>query len=246
MKLPSDYLHVLIYYIKNDKFLLKEIYERLPDCHKKSNGFFSSSKNFIYRGAALNMNWDKEIKEHYDFVFNKVKEKIIEEKIDKKEIKEIIGDSIYNLRKKFTSFLDSSTKNKYLNKIKPIIYGNTLINKVFNALFNFINNNNLSYKNKVIFLLSDGKITDGNPKDNVIEQLKKTNSYLISCCLSSEKQNCPKKLYGENEKNNNLTKGEKILFEMSSIISSTNPFFDYLEEKVGKFQKMENVNYFLE
>ena len=50
MKLPSDYLHVLIYYIQNDKFLLKEIYERLPDCHKKSNGFFSSSKNFIYRG----------------------------------------------------------------------------------------------------------------------------------------------------------------------------------------------------
>ena len=40
----------LIYYIQNDKFLLKEIYERLPDYHKKSNGFFSSSKNFIYRG----------------------------------------------------------------------------------------------------------------------------------------------------------------------------------------------------
>ncbi len=131
------------------------------------------------------MNWDKEIKEHYDFVFNKVKGKIIEEKIDKKEIKEIIGDSIYNLRKKLSSFLDSSSKNKYLNKIELIIYGYTPMNKVFNDLFKFININNLSYKNKVIFLLSDGKITDGNPKDNVIEQLKKTNSYLISCFLSS-------------------------------------------------------------
>ncbi len=107
------------------------------------------------------------------------------------------------------------------------------MNKVFIDLFDFINKNNLSYKNKVIFLLSDGKITDGNPKDNVIEQLKKTNSYLISCFLSSEEQDCPKKLYGENEIPNNLTKGEKILFEMSSIISTENPFFHYLEEEKG-------------
>ncbi len=32
---------------------------------------------------------------------------------------------------------------------------------------------------------------------------------------------------------NYLTEGEKILFEMSSIISTTNPFFHYLEEEKG-------------
>ncbi len=66
------------------------------------------------------------------------------------------------------------------------------MNKVFIHLFDFINKNNLPYKNKVIFLLSDGESTDGNPTNNVINQLKKTNSYLISCFLSSEEQNYPK------------------------------------------------------
>jgi hypothetical protein len=47
------------------------------------------------------------------------------------------------------------------------------MNKVFIHLFDFINKNNLPYKNKVIFLLSDGESTDWNPTNNVINQLKK-------------------------------------------------------------------------
>jgi len=34
--LPSeDYLHVLVYYLKKDRDLLQEVYQKLPDCHKK-------------------------------------------------------------------------------------------------------------------------------------------------------------------------------------------------------------------
>ena len=251
-QLPSeDYLHVLVYYLKKDRFLLKEVYQRLPDCHKTIKLEFTQSsflnffyvpyqiitipgkysKNVTYRTAAKRMNCEKEVKEHYDFVVEKVKKKIIDEKIE--EIKKIKGDSIYNLRKKFSSFFDSSSKKNFLKGIETIIYGDTPMNEVFIDLFDFINKNNLPYKNKVIFLLSDGVSSDGNPTNNVINQLKKTNSYLISCFLSSEEQNYPKKLYGENEVPNNLTKGEKILFEMSSIISTTNPFFHFLEEEKG-------------
>ena len=90
------------------------------------------------------MNFDKEIKEHYDFVVNKVKRKIIEEKIDKKEIKEIKRDSIYNLRKKLSTFLNSSSKNLFMNGIETIIYD---ILQWMNYLFLYlIFNNNLSYK----------------------------------------------------------------------------------------------------
>ena len=260
--LPSeDYLHVLVYYLKRDRDLLEEVYQRLPECHKKieigfrflitnteldyifvplqfigkvAEGLGKYSKNSSYRIGAHFVDCKKEIKEHYDFVVNKVKEIIIEEKIDKKAIKEITGDSIYNLRKKLSSFFNSSSKKKnFLKGIETIIYGDTPMNEVFIDLFDFINKNNLSYKNKVIFLLSDGVSSDGNPTNNVINQLKITNSYLISCFLSSEEQDCPKKLYGENEIPNNLTKGEKILFEMSSIISTVNPFFHYLEEEKG-------------
>ena len=132
-QLPSeDYLHVLVYYLKKDRFLLKEVYQRLPDCHKTIKLEFTQSsflnffyvptqlvvisiintgkysKNVTYRTAAKRMNCEKEVKEHYDFVVEKVKKKIIDEKIE--EIKKIKGDSIYNLRKKFSSFFDSSSK----------------------------------------------------------------------------------------------------------------------------------------
>ncbi len=163
------------------------------------------------------MNFDKEVKEHYDFVVNKVKRKIIEEKIDKKEIKEIKGDSIYNLKKKLSSFLNSSSKNEFINEIEKIIYGYILMNEIFISLFDFINNNNLSYKNKVIFFLSDRISTDGNHKNNVISQLKNINTYLLSFSFI-RKAKLSKKM------TNNLTKGEQILFEMISIISTINPF----------------------
>ena len=132
-QLPSeDYLHVLVYYLKKDRVLLKEVYQRLPDCHKAIKLKFTQSsfvnffyvhfqiinmhKNAAYRTVAQFMNWEKEVKEHYDFIVEKVKEKIIEEKKEKiieekiEEIKKIKGDSIYNLRKKFSSFFDSSSK----------------------------------------------------------------------------------------------------------------------------------------
>ena len=68
------------------------------------------------------MNCEKEVKEHYDFVVEKVKKKIIQKKIEEKikekieEIKKIKGDSIYNLRKKFSSFFDSSSKKKFFKR----------------------------------------------------------------------------------------------------------------------------------
>ena len=37
------------------------------------------------------------------------------------------------------------------------------MNKVFTDTFDYINNTNISYKNKIIFILSDGESTDGNP-----------------------------------------------------------------------------------
>ncbi len=96
-QLPSeDYLHVLLYYLKKDRVLLKEVYQRLPYCHKKIEYLESAQyplldffyvptqlvksiinrgkyiKNVTYRTAAKRMNWEKEVKEHYDFVLEKV------------------------------------------------------------------------------------------------------------------------------------------------------------------------------
>ena len=46
-QLPSeDYLHVLVYYLKENRVLLKEVYQRLPDCHKKIE--YLESTNILY------------------------------------------------------------------------------------------------------------------------------------------------------------------------------------------------------
>ena len=44
---------------------------------------------------------------------------------------------------------------------------------------------------------------------------------------------------------NDLTKGEQILFEMSSIISTINPFFHFLEEKGWDIPKEGKCKLFL-
>ena len=111
------------------------------------------------------------------------------------------------------------------------IYGYTPMREIFSNVFTYINNNKNEYEENIIFLLSDGVSTDGNPEEMVKNELKKTNAILITCFLASEQNECPKILYDENSIPRNLSQGEKILFNMSSTISTLNPFINLLERR---------------
>ena len=162
----------------------------------------------------------------------KIKKKIIIENMDNITIdkfKNIKGDTIYNIRKNYNQIFDK--KEYYLDQIKNFIYGYTPMKSIFNDVFEYINNNINKYEENIIFLLSDGESTDGNPEELVKYKLKETNSILITCFLSSEENHCPKILYDENTIPMYLTRGERILYDMSSTISISYHIFNLLEEK---------------
>ena len=260
-KINKRYMNIIAYYLDKDKDLLSEVYDRLPDCHKsiKIEGFnLESIKNTVfypiidrYRAFTREIgshfvNAEKEVKEHVDFVMAKIINKIIEENIDINTIdkfKKIEGETIYSIRKKYSQIFDK--KDYYLKLINDYIYGYTPMTHIFNDVFEYINNNKNNNDENIIFLLSDGESTDGNPEFLVRQKLIETNSILITCFLSSEETHCPKILYDENSRPMNLSWGECILYNMSSSISTSNQIFNLFEEKGWKVPKTGKCKLFV-
>ena len=73
------------------------------------------------------------------------------------------------------------------------------------------------YKNKILLLITNGKITDGNIR-KITEKIKmETNTYIIVFCLSSHNLNTPKELFIN--PSSNLYDYERDLFEASSSLN---------------------------
>ena len=255
-KIDKKYMNIIAYYLDKDSILLQEVYDRLPDCHKsiKIEGptdYIFYYLKYGYRGAVRGIgsgfvDAEKEVKKHVDFVMEKIKHKIIIDNIDTitiNKFKQITGDTIYNIRKNYNQILDQ--KEYYLKQIDDFIYGYTPMKHIFNDAFEYINNNTIQYEENIIFLLSDGESTDGNPEELVKYKLIETNSILITCFLSSEESQCPKILYDEKTIPMNLTRGERILYNMSSTISTSNQIFNLLEEKGWKVPKSGKCKLFV-
>ena len=254
-RIEEKYLNIIAYYLDKDRALLNEVYDRLPNCHKRietTNIFKFIAYPLIYGYDASLRNIgssfidpEVEVRKHVDFLMERIKGKItdeiIENNISNINLKKITGDTLYNIRKNYSHIFEN--RAHYLKEINHFIYGLTPMKRTFQDVFNYITEVRNEYEENIIFLLSDGESTDGNPEIIVKNGLGNTNSILITCYLSSFENECPKILYGENTEPKNLVKGEQILFNMSSSISSSNSIFTFLEEKDGKFLTQENVSF---
>ena len=79
------------------------------------------------------------------------------------------------------------------------------------------------YKNKILLLITNGKITDGNIR-KITEKIKmETNTYIIVFCLSSHNLNRSKELFIN--PSSNLYDYERDLFEESSSLNSNIELF---------------------
>ena len=256
-QIEKKYLNIIAYYLNRDRYLLNEVYDRLPNCHKKiviTNPFEFFFYPFIYSNNAIcrdigssYINSEQEVREHVRFVMERIKDKIInefeEKNIPNENIRKITGDTLYNIRKNYSHIFENS--KHYLKEIDRYIYGGTPMKRTFQDTFSYITNFRNEYEENIIFLLSDGESTDGNPEEIVKNELTKTNSILITCYLSSFENECPKILYDENTEPKNLVQGEKILYEMSSSVSSANSIFTFLEEKGWKVPHSGRCKLFL-
>ena len=80
-------------------------------------------------------------------------------------------------------------------------------------------------KNQILFVISDGESTDGNPVDEA-RKMALEGVQIISCCVSSSNVLAAKTLY--NKVSKKMTRGARTMFDISTQVSKNEPAYNYL------------------
>ena len=122
---------------------------------------------------------------------------------------------------------DDSTQDQIqqlIDAIEPYIYGGTpMCEAMQNALSIFKQAD--QDVSKVLFILSDGESTDGNPLP-IAEQLWALGVQIVTCYLTADDIENPKCLLYA--KGSSWSEGQSVLFEMSSTMYNTHTPVSYL------------------
>lgn len=212
---------------KND---LMEIIADLPDACKKDSysqkydtytyKCFSYISDFLQGGC--------HIKEENRYLSEQGRAKIIIKKAKNFifNFDEIFAYSLEEIINIFKTYSKSEKVNKnkenlqkFLNLIEPFIYGRTPMCSSLEQAFKIFKINN-DASSKILFILSDGDATDGDPI-KVASQIKKNFDVKIICCyISTKKIFNSRKIY--DKKMENWEQEQINMFEMSSEIDNAN------------------------
>ena len=114
--------------------------------------------------------------------------------------------------------------DEILDPIKPYIYGLTPMQKAMtDALDQFRNSRAAS---KVLFILTDGDSTDGDPR-MASEEMKKMDATVVTCYLTGQHIDDQRRLY-DVFYSDSIDDGRKVLFDMSSTVHNNDPPVSYL------------------
>ena len=148
-----------------------------------------------------------------------------------------ISDSIKILK----ANLPMRNNSNIIDSFKDYIYDNTPLKKALSKSIEIINKDS-EETIKLIFILSDGESTDGNPND-LKYLLNKKNVYIISCYFSSNKVKQPKQLYFHRPIGTN---GLAQLYDLATEINPYSPIFDMLEERGWKVDYTKKSKLFVQ
>ena len=113
---------------------------------------------------------------------------------------------------------------EFIEVIKPFIFGYTPMCKALsNAMFIF-RENNFKKQKEILFILSDGVASDGDPRP-IAEELRSMGVVIVTCFLTSDSIRNPKMLYDKMHvfPSSWSRDGRNVLFEMSSVVENTQP-----------------------
>ena len=141
------------------------------------------------------------------------------------------------LRSKVSSSTDASAPSspspalhnqieKIILPIKPYIFGNTAMCKALNDTETVFNETNA--KTKVLFILSYGSSTDGNPRP-FAQKLRDLGVTIVTCFLTSDRIDNPRRLFDKAD--SNWGDGRSALFEMSSTLPITDAQLSAFDSK---------------
>jgi uncharacterized protein YegL len=117
-------------------------------------------------------------------------------------------------------------KSIWIDRLTPFIYGCTPMVQAFQKAFEVMEKFKNLYQDKVLFVITDGNSTDGNPKEMVLSMKEQTQTLIVSCMLTINDIESPRRLYDTCP--SSLTEYEKNLFLLSSVVSIDSPAFSIL------------------
>ena len=122
---------------------------------------------------------------------------------------------------------DDSTQDQIqqlIDYIKPYVYGGTPMCEAMQNVLSIFKQAD-QYVSKVLFILSDGESTDGNPLP-IAKQLWALGVQIVTCYLTADDIENPKCLLYA--KDSSWSEGQSVLFEMSSTMRNTHTPVSYL------------------
>jgi hypothetical protein len=141
------------------------------------------------------------------------------------------GNQLKSLEE-FANILES--QDDEIEALETLIYGNTpmcsalqVIQQRFRTELAKLPQNTIS----VLFILSDGEPTDGNPMP-FANQLKGTGTYIVSCFLTNQNIIDPRKLF--DEVSYEWGRGARLMFDMASKVNRDSVFVESLLERKWK------------
>ncbi|CAF4555109.1 unnamed protein product, partial [Rotaria sp. Silwood2] len=142
--------------------------------------------------------------------------------------------STVNLLKRIAGGTSSSTSHLFapeqlsnlVDSIEPFIYGSTPMCEALTYALKIFSSS--TDQLKVLFLISDGKSTDGDPV-RFAKQLHDNNVIVFSCLLTSENISHPRRLYYEPD--GRWTEAQQQMFQLSSTVENTHSAMSILLEQ---------------
>ncbi|CAD8130300.1 unnamed protein product [Paramecium sonneborni] len=215
-----EFLVFLIYVqFKNNNYQFKRFISNLPAQVKQQSQSFHDL--FIKSSSMLS---DKLF--NYDFVNQNIQTQL-------KELKQqLIGEkiSILSIRKITRPLKNKLIRNEVeaqtqmLEEFKQISYGRTPMKKCLKLT---LNNDYEMFKDKFLFIISDGESTDGDPTEYA-QQLKNKGFMIVCFYISTSRKIDDTQMYHNAQ--SQWEEGAKIMFEMSSVVSN----FDYPLCSIGQ------------
>ena len=123
-------MNIIVYYLRSNNYLLHKIYNELPNCHKRKEWCFIAFFTSIERKVIAYYNLEKVkdiyvdvVKEIQNIIKNEIIENIKDEYLNNSvELTKITVNSIFNLTKQLSSFLNlsssSNSKKNFVIKLK--------------------------------------------------------------------------------------------------------------------------------
>ena len=226
--LDENEAKILYHALKHDRQLTQEMMSLIP---YSATAMAVSGIDLVGKIFFLDTNFE-ERKVCNSYAYKRAKEIIskaiqLHKHLIPRPIKEVSELFDRLLKRSYNSASSASLHNeiqKLINAIKPYIFGRTpMCLSLCDAENTFRQANTTGPK--VLFILSDGMATDGDPRI-IAERLRTSDVTIVTCFLTSEYIDKSRCLYSPDHCFD--LQGKKWLFEMSSIMHNTHAPVSYL------------------